>query len=114
MMNLILVLVCAIGGRYLLMFLDSKFRKSAKIKAIDFAYKSLDEFKILSIEEVKNLDDSPFDLSEIGIEPDFTPHTNLFNSRFYFKLTVQKGSETFTKWVYVFYFLNFKLNCIII
>ncbi len=108
MMNLILVLVCSIGAHYLLMFLDSKFRKSAKIKAINLAYKSLEEFKILSLEEIKNLDDSPFNLNEI--EPDFTPHTNLFNARFYFKLTVQKESEIFTKWVYVFYFLNFRVN----
>ncbi len=108
MMNLILVLVCVISSHYLLMFLDSKFRKNAKIKAINLAYKSFDEFKILSLEEIKNLDDSPFNLNEI--EPDFTPHTNLFNARFYFKLIVQKESEIFTKWVYMFYFLNFRIN----
>lgn len=110
-MNLILVLLCAIGAYYLIIFLDSIFRKSAKIKAIHLAYKSLEEFKIISLEEIKNLDGSPFNLNEI--EPDFTPHTNLFNARFYFKLTVQKGSETLTKWVYVYYFFYFKVNCII-
>ena len=64
-MNLILVLVCVIGAHYLLMFLDSKFRKSAKIKAINLAYKSLDEFKILHLEKIKNLYDIPFILNEI-------------------------------------------------
>jgi len=112
MMNLILVLLCLIGAYYLIIFLDSKFRESAKIKAINLANKSLDEFRILSFEEIKNIKDSPFNSSEI--EPDFTPGTNLFNSRFYFKVEVEKESERITKWVYAFYFMNFQISCQII
>ncbi len=108
MLNLTIVLLCLIGTYYILIFLDSKFRERAKIKSINLAYKSLDEFRILSFVEIENIKDTPFNTSEI--EPDLTPHTNLFNSRFYFKIKVQRESEILTKWVYVFYFLNYKVN----
>jgi hypothetical protein len=107
MMNLILVLLCLIGTYYLTIFIESKIRESAKIKAINLAHKCLDEFRILSFEEIKNIKDTPFNPNEL--EPDFAPYTNLFNFRFYFKVKVQKESETLIKWVYAFYFLNFKV-----
>jgi hypothetical protein len=74
MMNFVVVLLCFIGAYYLIIFLDSKFEESAKIKAIKLAYKSLNEYTILTINEIKNLDDVPFDFDEI--EPSFSPGTN--------------------------------------
>ncbi len=108
MVNLILIIVCSIVGYYLINFLNLKFRENAKSKVIDLAYKCLDEYEILTLSELKDLDDLPFEFDEI--EPSFSRGSNLFQSRFYFKLTVQKDSEILVKWFYAFYFFTFKVN----
>lgn len=108
MLNLILIIVCSIVGYNLINFLNLKFRENAKSKAVDLAYKCLNEYKILTLIELKDFNDFPFDFDEI--EPSFSPASNLFQSRFYFKLTVQKDSEIFVKWFYAFYFFTFKIN----
>jgi hypothetical protein len=108
MTNLILIVLIIICTYNLIIYLNKKYKESAKNKVIALIYSRLKEYKILSFDEVINIKGTPLDIDRI--EVNFTPGANLFSNRFYYKVQIEKESEIITKWIYAFYFMNFQIS----
>jgi hypothetical protein len=108
MLNLIITLISIVTVYYLIKYLDTKFRDGNRPKALALTYKCLEPYDIVDFKELNDSMGTPYEAG--GIEPDFTPNSNLLSSRFYFRVTVKSETETLTKWVYAYYFMNLQIR----